>query len=374
MELEKPAPSFGEKPGPVLWRVNSFVSTTLWATLVSYFLPLLFHGSMQDAPWLVFLIGCVGFMLAELGNALAADYYEFKRKGTQKGRLLSDWVKPEPLVLKGAWGAYLLAFLCVLIVTQTMGLSGWPLLLIATAGFFTGYYAQAEPFYWDRSIIGAFLSSASCTWIPLLASSKILNYQIKQLITYPILLLFFGIYLWKLKRLKLQAVRYSKEDFPSYAYVSGKTPHPRRDAGGHSFGLPEPISSKTQPEYWRETHLYLYGVDLFNAGYYWEAHEAWESLWKALGPDSDHATFLQGLIQVAAASLKYQANNKEGVVRLSQGAIDKLIKIQKSYAHPYMGVNLKKFVPEVMKTFAIARYTKDQEPLPKFRPIKIVLG
>jgi hypothetical protein len=40
------------------------------------------------------------------------------------------------------------------------------------------------------------------------------------------------------------------------------------------------------------------GVELFSAGRFWEAHEAWEAAW--LVEDGDVRKMLQGLIQVAA--------------------------------------------------------------------------
>jgi len=42
------------------------------------------------------------------------------------------------------------------------------------------------------------------------------------------------------------------------------------------------------------------GACLFDAGAYFEAHEAWEEGWRA-STDEDERRFLQGLIQVAAA-------------------------------------------------------------------------
>jgi hypothetical protein len=44
-------------------------------------------------------------------------------------------------------------------------------------------------------------------------------------------------------------------------------------------------------------------VDLYNRGYFWEAHEAWEGLWRAAADPRERA-FLQGLILCAAAALK----------------------------------------------------------------------
>src|SRR5258708_5580301 len=51
-------------------------------------------------------------------------------------------------------------------------------------------------------------------------------------------------------------------------------------------------------------------VDLFNAGRFFESHEAWERLWlHAAGTDK---LFLQGLIQAAAAMLHLEHGNRRG--------------------------------------------------------------
>jgi SAM-dependent methyltransferase len=55
------------------------------------------------------------------------------------------------------------------------------------------------------------------------------------------------------------------------------------------------------------------GIELFNQGHYWEAHEAWEEAWTPdrRGPDSG---FYKGLIQVAAGCLHYTRRNRRGTV------------------------------------------------------------
>jgi len=57
----------------------------------------------------------------------------------------------------------------------------------------------------------------------------------------------------------------------------------------------------------------LRGIDLFNSGRYWDAHEIWEEEWKPdrTGPDSG---FYKGLIQVAAGCLHYTRHNRRGAV------------------------------------------------------------
>jgi hypothetical protein len=48
------------------------------------------------------------------------------------------------------------------------------------------------------------------------------------------------------------------------------------------------------------------GIDLFNHGFYWEAHEVWEGLWNAAGRRGVIATFLKGLIKLAATGVKWR--------------------------------------------------------------------
>ncbi len=100
---------------------------------------------------------------------------------------------------------------------------------------------------------------------------------------------------------------------PPYAYLPGRDPHPRRDPAGHMHGASEPEPSCPPPGEWRDCEPYLWGLDLFNRGYYWEAHEAWEPLWAgARGRPAQHA-FLQALIALAAAGFKAREGIAAGV-------------------------------------------------------------
>ncbi|MEZ6144776.1 MAG: hypothetical protein R3B91_04935 [Planctomycetaceae bacterium] len=58
---------------------------------------------------------------------------------------------------------------------------------------------------------------------------------------------------------------------PPYTYVPGRTPHPIRDPAGHMYGKHEQ-SAELDIENWQRCDQYLFGIDLFNHGYYWEAH------------------------------------------------------------------------------------------------------
>ena len=64
------------------------------------------------------------------------------------------------------------------------------------------------------------------------------------------------------------------------------------------------------------------GIDLFNAGEFWESHEAWEFIWKRHKEPS--RIFFQGLIQLAASHHQLQRGIYHGVVKHYNNAYLKL--------------------------------------------------
>ena len=102
---------------------------------------------------------------------------------------------------------------------------------------------------------------------------------------------------------------------PPYTYVPGKKPHPTRDPAGHSYGSPERSCVAPDPLNPGACPAFQEGLDLFRAGYYWEAHEAWEAVWNAAGRRGAVADFLKGLIKLAAAGVKVYEGLPEGVRR-----------------------------------------------------------
>ncbi len=110
--------------------------------------------------------------------------------------------------------------------------------------------------------------------------------------------------------------RYAPEiPFPPYAYVPGQHPHPVSDPAGHSVGRREHADFVPGAEPLAGHADFRFGVDLFNRGYYWEAHEVWEGLWHACGRVGCLADFLKGLIRLSAAGVKAREGNPAGVVR-----------------------------------------------------------
>ena len=100
---------------------------------------------------------------------------------------------------------------------------------------------------------------------------------------------------------------------PPYSYVTGRFPHPTRDEAGHSFGHTFKVSVAPSEDTWPRCREYLLGIDLFNFGYYWEAHEVWEAVWNACGRRGKTADFVKGLIKLAAAGVKAREGRAAGV-------------------------------------------------------------
>lgn len=140
--------------------------------------------------------------------------------------------------------------------------------------------------------------------------------------------------------------RYAPERaFPPYAFLPGRDPHPTRHVDGHSYSEePEPAQPYLPAEGWRTNEEYLYGADLYNHGYLWEAHEAWEGLWHPAKGDAVLADFLQGLIQCAAASLKVRMEQPRGLAKLGEQGTARLERVAREAGTPFMGLDVLEFV------------------------------
>jgi len=100
------------------------------------------------------------------------------------------------------------------------------------------------------------------------------------------------------------------------------------------------------------------GIALFNAGRFFECHEAWEEIWKhAHGEDK---RFYQGLIQAAVAILHAQRGNREGAAKLYAKAAEKL----DGFPDSHMGLAIAGFRRALEAFFAIALSAPPDAPLP----------
>ncbi len=64
------------------------------------------------------------------------------------------------------------------------------------------------------------------------------------------------------------------------------------------------------------------GINLFNTGRFWHAHEAWEEVWKRKW--EPNRLFFQGLIHMTAAFHQLYNHKYHGVIKHSERAISKL--------------------------------------------------
>jgi len=117
-----------------------------------------------------------------------------------------------------------------------------------------------------------------------------------------------------------------QKSFPPYAYLPGKKPHPVRDPMGHSYHVePIPVGAAAS----LDSETFLWGLDLFNHGYYWEAHEAWEGLWQGADRDGPLRMLFKGLILLSAAGIKIREGKHAVAVRHSGRAAALLRRLMK---------------------------------------------
>lgn len=104
-------------------------------------------------------------------------------------------------------------------------------------------------------------------------------------------------------------------ELPPYAFVpGGPWPHPTGSPHGHSYRMDVDKAEPIKDDDWAASDAFQRGVALFNAGYYWEAHEAWEALWHAHERKGPMADVLKGLIKLAAAGVKVRERQPHGVI------------------------------------------------------------
>jgi hypothetical protein len=104
--------------------------------------------------------------------------------------------------------------------------------------------------------------------------------------------------------------------------VPGHTPHPFAQPGGYAYGQRPAAPPWRERDAWRDNAPYLRGCDFFNRGWWWEAHEAWESLWHVVeGRDAAQHALLKALIQLAAAALNRERGHDRGAEELLAAAL-----------------------------------------------------
>ena len=163
-------------------------------------------------------------------------------------------------------------------------------------------------------------------------------------------------------------MRYSTKPFPPYSFLPGVNPHPSESPQGHSYRKSEPLIVPLTVKNWPHNENYLYGIDLYNHQYWWESHEAWEGLWKASSDDLTRE-FLQGLIKVSAAFIKWELKTPRGLKIHYQSALQHLMTVAEKYS-VYMGIDLLSYIGQLEQCVNILSNTPVEKwpALPRIIP------
>ena len=140
-------------------------------------------------------------------------------------------------------------------------------------------------------------------------------------------------------------IRYTSLPLPLKKYIPGKGIHPKKDPKSFRVFQIEFSDAKFNPTQWENSDKYLYAIDLFNYGYWWEAHEILELLWIETGRSTDTAKFFQGLIQIAAALLRN--NHSSEIPPILTKAFDNISK----QTGVFMGIDIEVFINDIEMHF-----------------------
>ena len=124
--------------------------------------------------------------------------------------------------------------------------------------------------------------------------------------------------------------------------MPGLHTHPFRSPEGHLYtdgSAPiEAVWATDLP--WAQDEAWLWGCELYQQRYHWEAHEAWEALWHQVPQGSVDHLVLQGLIQASACVLKHHLGHILGAARLRDRASARLEEAARQAGPVVRGVHL----------------------------------
>jgi Domain of unknown function (DUF309) len=113
---------------------------------------------------------------------------------------------------------------------------------------------------------------------------------------------------------------------PRWAHVPG--------AGGEADHAPLALAKAEVParfdRYVPASHpAVIYGLQLNNAGFFWEAHEVLEAVWKAAPQGGLDRICLRGCIQIANANLKLTMGRRRATARLIAEAAAEFVELDR---------------------------------------------
>lgn len=106
---------------------------------------------------------------------------------------------------------------------------------------------------------------------------------------------------------------------------------------------PRNLPLLTEAELEERRPVLLQGIQQFNAGYFFEAHETWEDLWYQSPLPARN--FLQGVIQLAAGFVHLMRREYDGTIRLLDQGLDKL----RQFPDVFLGIDAARLVSEASR-------------------------
>ena len=118
------------------------------------------------------------------------------------------------------------------------------------------------------------------------------------------------------------------------------------------------LSSEERERFFRQ------GIDLFNQGRFFDAHEAWEEIWRSTTPEP--RDLFQGLIQIAAALYQFLDLHRNEAPRRT---LAKARKRLEPYAPAALGIDVGDLLEQVGRWEAwLERREGEPPPVPALHP------
>jgi predicted metal-dependent hydrolase len=108
------------------------------------------------------------------------------------------------------------------------------------------------------------------------------------------------------------------------------------------------------------------GIELFNAGRYFEAHEAWEVPWRPAPKGSPEKLFIQGLIMISASLDHHRKGEYEGTAKL----LDKGLRLLREHKALGKDIEMEDFLGQVeafYEKFKAHREGISEDEFPKIK-------
>lgn len=110
---------------------------------------------------------------------------------------------------------------------------------------------------------------------------------------------------------------------------------------GEGDPVAEPMNDPSESEFFR------FSIDLFNHGYFWEAHVYLEALWNAHGRTGDVSDFLKGLIKLCAAGVKKDIKQPERVKEHLERARELFLFVRTHQGERFLGFNINTLIQNI---------------------------